>query len=141
MNPVKVGLIGSGFIADLHAAAAVMVPELEITAVASPTPGKAKHFAKERGIPSAFEDYRELLKQKDIELVTLALPNHLHAQACLNAARAGKHILCEKPLCRTLEEADQMIDACKKAGVLLMYAEEVAVHDPNLSVPLLAVKC
>jgi predicted dehydrogenase len=55
----------------------------------------------------------------------LALPNHLHAQACLDAARAGKHVLWEKPLCRTLDEADQMIDACRQAGVLLMYAEEL----------------
>jgi len=125
VNPVKLGLIGSGFIADLHAAAALMVPELEIVAVASPTPGKARHFAKERRIPGAYEDYRELLKQKEIEVVTLGLPNYLHAQACLEAARAGKHVICEKPLCRTLEEADQMIDACKKAGVLLMYAEEL----------------
>ena len=125
MSTVKIGLIGTGFVSDLHAAAALMVPEVEVIAVASPTPGKARHFAAERKIPNAFEDYRELLKLKDINLVTLALPNHLHAEACLAAAASGKHILCEKPLCRTLEEADQMIDACKKAGVLLMYAEEL----------------
>ena len=64
-----------GFVADLHAAAARMVPEAEIVAVASPTPGKAAHFARERGIPHAFEDYGELLRLKDVQLVTLALPN------------------------------------------------------------------
>src|SRR5579883_2973325 len=125
MSTVKIGLIGTGFVADLHATAARMVPEAEIAAVASPTPGKAGHFAKEHGIQHAFEDYRELLKLKDIQLVTLALPNHLHAQACLDAAKAGKHVVCEKPLCRTLEEADRMIAACRQAGVLLMYAEEL----------------
>ncbi len=125
MSTVKIGLIGTGFVADLHAAAARMVPDVEIVAVASPTPGKADHFARERGIPHAFKDYRELLQLKDVQLVTLALPNHLHAQACLDAAKAGKHVVCEKPLCRTLEEADRMIEACRKAGVLLMYAEEL----------------
>jgi myo-inositol 2-dehydrogenase / D-chiro-inositol 1-dehydrogenase len=126
VNTIKIGLIGAGFVADLHAAAAArMVPEVEIVAVASPTPGKAAHFARERAIPHAFEDYRDLLKLREVQLVTLALPNHLHAQACLDAARAGKHIVCEKPLCRTLEEADRMIEACRQAGVLLMYAEEL----------------
>jgi predicted dehydrogenase len=125
MSKVRVGLVGSGFVADLHAAAFQMVPDAEVVAVASPTPGKAKHFARERAIPSAFEDYRDLLAVKEIDLVNLALPNDLHARVTLDAARAGKHVLCEKPLCRTLEEADQMIDACRKAGVLLMYAEEL----------------
>lgn len=111
--------------ADLHAAAARMVPEVEIVAVASPSPGKAARFARERGIPNAFEDYRDLLQLRDVQLVTLALPNHLHAQACRDAAAAGKHVVCEKPLCRTLEEADGMIQACRQAGVLLMYAEEL----------------
>src|SRR5262249_215364 len=125
MEKTKVGIIGSGFIADLHAAAFQMVPEAEVVAVASPTPGKAKHFAKERGIPKAFEDYRQLLAIKEIQLVTLSIPNYRHSAGRLDAAKAGKHIVCEKPLCMTLEEADQMIDACKKAGVLLMYAEEL----------------
>jgi myo-inositol 2-dehydrogenase/D-chiro-inositol 1-dehydrogenase len=125
VSAVKVGLIGTGFVADLHAAAARMASGVEVAAVASPSPGKARHFARERGIPQAFEDYRDLLKVKEIDLVTLALPNHLHAQAALDAAAAGKHVVCEKPLCRSLEEADRTIDACRRAGVLLMYAEEL----------------
>jgi predicted dehydrogenase len=125
VSTVKVGLIGSGFVADIHAAAFRLVPDAEVVAVASPSPGKAEHFAKERGIPRAFTDYRELLALEEIGLVVLALPNHLHAQACLDAAAAGKHVVCEKPLCRTLAEADRMIEACRRAGVLLMYAEEL----------------
>ena len=79
MSKVRVGLIGSGFVSDLHAAAFKLVPDAEVIAVASPTPGKAMHFAHERGIRTAFEDYRELLKLKDIDLVTVAIPNDLHA--------------------------------------------------------------
>jgi myo-inositol 2-dehydrogenase/D-chiro-inositol 1-dehydrogenase len=125
MSTVKLSLIGTGFVADLHAHAARMVPEAEVVAVASPTPGKAREFARQRGIAHAFEDYRELVKLPEVEAVTLALPNHLHAEACLAAAQAGKHVICEKPLCRNLAEADAMIEACRKAGVLLMYAEEL----------------
>src|SRR5262249_21724714 len=122
---IRVGLIGSGFVADLHAAAFKAVPDAQLLAVASRTPGKPQRFAHERGIPHAFQDYRDLLALKEIDLVTVAIPNDLHAEAVLAAARAGKHIVCEKPLCRTLEEADQMIEACRRAGVLLMYAEEL----------------
>ncbi len=121
---VRVGLIGAGFVSDIHAHAFKhFIHNAEIIAVASPQ--RAKAFAKERGIPNAFEDYRDLLKMKEIDVVTVAIPNYLHAQAAIQAAQAGKHIICEKPLCKTLEEADQMITACQSAGVLLMYAEEL----------------
>ncbi len=123
---VKVGLIGAGFVTDLHAFSfQKYVPNAEIAAVASPTPGKAAHFARERGIPHAFDNYCDLLALKDIDVVTVAVPNDLHAQITIDAARTGKHVICEKPLCKTLEEADQMLDECKKHGVLLLYAEEL----------------
>jgi predicted dehydrogenase len=123
---VKVGIIGSGFEADIHAAAFRILPdEAEVVAVASPTPGKAERFARERGIPRFFTDYRKLLAEPDIEMVTVAAPNALHAPVTVDAAEAGKHVVCEKPLCLTLEEADRMIDACRRRGVLLLYAEEL----------------
>jgi len=125
MAKTRIGLIGTGFIGEIHAAAFKMVPGAEVVAVASPSPGKAKAFARARGIPKAFEDYRDLLAVKEIDMVTLGIPNNLHAQAAIDAAAAGKHVVCEKPLCRTPAEADRMIDACRKAGVLLMYAEEL----------------
>ena len=125
MSKTRVGLIGTGFIGDIHAAAFKSVPEAEVVAVASPPPGQAKAFAGERGIPKAFQDYRDLLALKEVDVVTLGIPNYLHAPVAIDAAKAGKHVICEKPLCRTLEEADRMIDACRKAGVLLMYAEEL----------------
>jgi predicted dehydrogenase len=125
MSKVRVGLIGTGFIGDIHAAALKMAPDAEVVAVASPSPGKAAAFARARGIPNAFEDYRDLLAMREVDLVTVGIPNHLHAQVAIDAAAAGKHVACEKPLCRTLEEADRMIAASRQAGVLLMYAEEL----------------
>lgn len=125
MDKVRVGIIGSGFVADIHAASFKMIPEGEVIAVASPAPGKARRFAEERGIPHAFENYQDLLALKEIDLVTLCIPNYLHAQVTCDAASVGKHVVCEKPLCMNLEEADRMISACKQAGVMLMYAEEL----------------
>ena len=123
---VKVGIIGSGFEADIHAESFRILPdEAEVVAVASPTPGNAAKLAANYDIPRVFTDYRELLAEADIEMVTIAAPNRLHAQMTVDFANAGKHVVCEKPLCMTLEEADLMIEACRKQGVLLMYAEEL----------------
>ena len=123
---VKVGIIGSKFEADIHAASFQIMPEeAEVVAVASPTPGNAEALAQKYGIPRVFQDYREMLREPDIEMVTITAPNHLHAQMTIDIARAKKHVVCEKPLCMTLDEADEMIDVCRREGVLLMYAEEL----------------
>lgn len=123
---VKVGIIGSGFEAEIHAESFRMLPEeVEVVAVASPTPGKAAAFAKRFGIPKCFTDYRAMLAEPDIELVTITAPNDLHARMTCDIAAAGKHTVCEKPLCLTLEDADLMIETCRANGVLLMYAEEL----------------
>jgi predicted dehydrogenase len=123
---VKVGIIGSQFEADIHAASFKIMPEeAEVVAVASPTRGHPEELARRYGIPRVFHDYREMLHEKDIEMVTITAPNALHAQMTIDIANAGKHVVCEKPLCMTLEEADKMIEACRKQGVLLMYAEEL----------------
>ena len=121
---VKVGIVGTGFVGDIHHAAFKgWVRDAEVVAVASPH--NAAKFAEERGIPNAYGDYREMLKDKEIDVIDIGIPNDLHCQVVVDAAKAGKHVIIEKPLCVTLEEADEMIEACKKAGVLLMYAEEL----------------
>ena len=125
-GPVKVGIIGSQFEADIHAFSLGAVPEAaEVVAVASPTPGHAAGLAKKYNIPRVFTDHKKMLAEKDIEMVTIAAPNYLHARMTIDIANAGKHVVCEKPLCMTLEEADMMIDTCRKKGVLLLYAEEL----------------
>jgi len=123
---VKVGIIGSQFEADIHAESFRLMPdEAEVVAVASPTPGNAARLAEKFGIPRVFTDYTAMLAEDDIEMVTIAAPNSLHAQMTIDIANAGKHVVCEKPLCMTLEEADAMIDTCRRQGVLLLYAEEL----------------
>jgi myo-inositol 2-dehydrogenase / D-chiro-inositol 1-dehydrogenase len=126
MPPVRIGIVGSRFQADCVAAAAKAMPgEGEIVAVESPTKGHAADFAKRHGIARAYTDYRELLGDPNVDVIWIAAPNRVHARITIDAAKAGKHVVCEKPLCMTLEEADAMIDACHKAGVLLLYAEEL----------------
>lgn len=136
---VKVGIIGSGFEAEAHAASFNVLPEeAEVVAVASPTPGHAEEFAKRHAIPLAFRDYRDMIKEKDIEMVTITAPNSVHCEMTVNLANAGKHVVVEKPFCMTLEEADTMIDVCKQQGVLLMYAEELYFTPKYLKVKEMA---
>ncbi|MDE2126958.1 MAG: Gfo/Idh/MocA family oxidoreductase [Armatimonadetes bacterium] len=123
---IGVGIIGSGFVADIHAESFQRyVRNGVVQAVASPSPGNAARLAARHGIRDAYLDYRALLDRNDIQLVVIAAPNDLHCKMACDAAAAGKHVVCEKPLCRTLAEADRMIAACREAGVLLMYAEEL----------------
>ena len=126
MDKVKIGIIGSRFQADCIASSVAFLPEeAEVVAVASPTPGNAEAFARRHGLTRAYTDYREMLKDPAIEMVSISAPNNLHCRMTVEAAKAGKHVVCEKPLCVTLEEADEMIEACRRAGVLLLYAEEL----------------
>ncbi|MHB8735355.1 MAG: Gfo/Idh/MocA family protein [Terriglobales bacterium] len=123
---VKVGIIGSQFEADIHAAAfALAAEDAEVVAVASPSPGHAAALAERYGIPRVFTDYKSMLRESDIEMVTIAAPNRLHAQMTLDCARAGKHVVCEKPLAMTLEEGEEMVEVTRRAGLLLLYAEEL----------------
>lgn len=125
MTDIGVGIVGSQFIADIHAAALRYVQGARAVAVASPTKAHVEALAGKYGIPKAFTDYRDLLALPEVDVVLLCLPNHLHCEATVAAAEAGKHVICEKPLCMNLREADIMIEACRNAGVKLMYAEEL----------------
>jgi predicted dehydrogenase len=122
---VRVGIIGSQFISAIHAESLSRCHAAEMVAVASPTPGNAERLAGKYQIPRHFTDYRDLLAADEIDLVVIGIPNHLHCEVVVAAARAGKHIVVEKPFCLNLAEADQMLDAARQAAVKLMYAEEL----------------
>jgi len=122
---VGVGLVGSGFIAQLHAEAFSRSAIGTVRAVASSSAERAAGFASQWGIPAWHTDFRELVQRPDVDMVCIGVPNHLHRDVVVAAAEAGKHVVCEKPLATTLAEADEMIAACQSAGVKLMYAEEL----------------
>ncbi|HJQ27632.1 MAG TPA: Gfo/Idh/MocA family oxidoreductase [Blastocatellia bacterium] len=124
-QPVRVGIIGSQFISTIHADALQQCAAAELFAAASPNPERIAAFAERFNIPHHFTDYRKLLEMDEIDMIVVGVPNDLHCQVAVDAAAAGKHVVMEKPLCLNLQEADRMIDACRKAGVKLMYAEEL----------------
>jgi myo-inositol 2-dehydrogenase / D-chiro-inositol 1-dehydrogenase len=124
-SQVGVGLVGSGFIAQMHAEGFAQSRIASVRAVASRSADRVAEFARQHDIPAWHTDFRELVERPDVDLVCIAAPNHLHRDIAVAAAGAGKHVICEKPLARTLAEADEMIAACQRAGVQLMYAEEI----------------
>ncbi|MEX0983786.1 MAG: Gfo/Idh/MocA family oxidoreductase [Actinomycetota bacterium] len=100
----------------------------EVVAIASRDEARAKEAAAALGIPRAHGSYEALLADPDVDAVYIPLPNHLHAEWTIAAARAGKHVLCEKPLALTVAEAATMVAASEEAGVLLMEAFMYRLH-------------
>src|SRR5690625_1015632 len=94
----------------------------EVVAVASRSLENAQVFADELGIPQAYGSYEELLNDAEIDAVYIPLPNHLHKEWTVKAAEAGKHVLCEKPIALNETEVLEMIEASKKADVILAEA-------------------
>lgn len=124
-DPVRIGIVGAQFQADIHAASIRMGCTGEPVAVASPTAAHREELARRYEIAATYPDYRQLLADPRVEMITIAAPNHLHCQITVDAAAAGKHVVCEKPMAMTLEECDRMIEACERAGVHLFFAEEL----------------
>lgn len=106
----------------------------EIVAIASRDAQNAKQTASLLGIPKSYGSYEELLADPEIEAIYNPLPNHLHVPWSVRAAEAGKHVLCEKPLALTAEEAQTLVDARDRTGVLITEAFMVRSHPQWLRV-------
>jgi predicted dehydrogenase len=118
--------MGAGFIADIHMESYHrFVPDAEVVAVYTRDAKRAEAFARKHHIAKWYSDWEKCLRESDCEVVDIGLPNFLHARVCLAALNAGKHVIIEKPLAMTLEEADAMISTAKANDCLLMYAEEL----------------
>ncbi len=100
------GLVGSQFILSIHAESLKTVSDAEIIALMSPTKGNAKKFASKHDIPHHFTKLDEMLDIKEIDMIVIGTPNSVHCEIALKAAKAGKPIVVEKPLCMNLAEAD-----------------------------------
>jgi predicted dehydrogenase len=125
MAPTKVALLGAGFIADIHMESyARFVPDAEVVTVFSRSAGRAEAFAKRHHVARWTTELEDAIAT-DCDVVDICLPNALHHRATLAAAKAGRHVIIEKPFAMTLEQADDMIAACQAAGRKLMYAEEL----------------
>ncbi len=106
----------------------------ELTAVASRDLDRAQAYANERNIPRVFGSYEAMLADPDVDVIYNPLPNSMHTEWTIKAAQAGKHVLCEKPLANTVEEVDEITEAAKKAGVVVMEAFMYRHHPQTLKV-------
>ncbi|MFC7443138.1 Gfo/Idh/MocA family protein [Laceyella putida] len=122
-NKLRWGILGCANIAIHSVIPGIQQSALgEVAAIASRNGEKAKETAEKCGIPRSYDTYEALLADPSIDAVYIPLPNHLHKEWTVRAAEAGKHVLCEKPLALTAQEAAEMVSACDHAGVKLAEA-------------------
>jgi predicted dehydrogenase len=119
VRQLNVGVIGLGEIGAIHCDALMQLPQAKLLAVADIDEVRAKHMAQQTGA-KPYQNYQELLAREDIDAVIIATPDHLHKEPCIHAAKAGKHILVEKPIAMTVEDAGAILEAVEKAKVKLM---------------------
>ena len=135
-----IGKVRWGVLSTAHIGTEQVIPAIqqgrncEVVAIASRDLARGRKAADRLAIPSAYASYEELLADQDIDAVYNPLPNHLHRDWTIAAARAGKHVLCEKPLALNADEAQEMVDSCADAGVKLMEAFMYRLHPSWLKV-------
>jgi len=133
MKKLKLGVIGTGRIGKVHIATLVQsVPQAEVVAIADVNLTSANEVAKAFGITTVFNNYMDVINHPEVEAVVLCSPTDTHARYIVDAAKAGKHIFCEKPVDLSLEVIKGALDAVSKAGVKLMVGFNRR-FDPNFS--------
>jgi len=129
MSEVRWGILSTATIARTKVIPGIQgAAHCRVVAIASREAGRAQEVAATLGIPAAHGSYEALLADPEVDAVYIPLPNHLHAEWTLAAVRAGKHVLCEKPLALTSADAERMVAAADAAGVLLMEAFMYRLH-------------
>jgi predicted dehydrogenase len=129
MSTLRWGVLGTASIALKKWIPGVRSADrCEVVAVASRDREAARRAAATLGIPRSHGSYEALLADPEVDAVYIPLPNHVHAEWTIAAARAGKHVLCEKPLGLSAAEAQRMVDACRAAGTHLMEAFMYRLH-------------
>ncbi len=121
-KPLRVGIVGLGWAGETHLKAYLQQPNVEVVAVADPADLRRGQIATTYEIPHQYADYHDLVAREDIDAVSVATPNHLHAPVAIAALDAGKHVLSEKPLARSAAEAELMVRAATNAGRVLQVA-------------------
>lgn len=118
---LRVGVVGTGNIfVSAHLEPLLKHEEVELVALCDIKREKAERIASDRQIPFVYEDYRQMLKEQELDVVDICTPNLLHSKVAVEALRAGAHVFCEKPDAVNPEEAQKMADAAEEAGKLLM---------------------
>lgn len=130
-------IVGLGRISMQHFMPGIKASEHSaITGIVSGHPEKARRMAAEYGVPESsiytYENYDEIRNNKAIDAAYIALPNNMHAEYTIRAAKAGKHVLCEKPMSTSVSDARDMVSACKQAKVKLLIAYRCQYEPTNL---------
>jgi len=119
MHTAKLGIIGLGYVGQIHLRHSLKLPNAKIVAVADLSK-RALTKAKDAGVKKIFSDYKNLIEDPEIDGVIIALPTHLHLQCAKQAAEAKKHVFMEKPIARSLEEAKEIVSVAENNSVKLM---------------------
>ncbi|MCX7933959.1 MAG: Gfo/Idh/MocA family oxidoreductase [Planctomycetota bacterium] len=120
-STIRIGMIGAGGIAGAHVQYLKPIAGVEVVALADPRPGACENLAKQQGLSNVkmFADYHDLLALKEIDAVSVCTPNWLHAKPTIEALKAGKHVMVEKPLAMNAKEGEAMCAAAKRAKRVL----------------------
>jgi len=127
-DKLRCAVIGAGGIGLDHLNSLTTCPRATAVAVAEKNPQRAREACARHHVPRSYADYRELLEQPDIDAVTIALPNHLHATVAIEALKARKHVLLEKPMAMNVKEAAKILDTAKSMKRVLMVAYNLRFH-------------
>ena len=130
-TPLKVGLVGTGGISNRHITAYLEHPDrVQLKAVCDIDESRAQEFARKAGVEDVYTDLDQMLREADIDAVDNCTFHPQHAPVSIAAAEAGKHVIVEKPMARSVQECRDMIAAADKAGVTLMVAQHLR-HSPE----------
>jgi len=121
----NVAVIGAGAIGVDHLASFKQHPAAHVAVLAEVSPERGREAQEKFGIPVLVTDYREALARDDIDIVSVALPNYLHAPVALDALKAGKHVMVDKPMATNAREAARLVTEADKRGVLLMVGQNM----------------
>jgi predicted dehydrogenase len=128
-SPIRIGVLGAAAIVPMALThPARVVPEAQIVAIAARDPKRAEVFARRHKIPIVHQTYDDLLNDPDIDAIYNPLPNSLHAEWTIRALKAGKHVLCEKPIASNAHEAEEMARVARETGLVLSEAFAYRYH-------------
>jgi len=123
MAKLHIACVGAGYFAPFHLEAWQRIPEVEVVAICDKDLVKAQELGKIYGIDSLYGNFETLCQNKSFEIVDIITPPATHLELCKQASKAGKHIICQKPLAPTLSEAEQIVTLTKSAGIRFMVHE------------------
>ena len=131
MQKVRLAIVGCGTISQLNAPGYLKDERCEVAALCDPLKERAEARARQWGIsPTIYDRYDDVLNDAEIDAVELLTPTYMHRAQAVEALKAGKHVSCQKPMCATVAEADEIADAAKRAGTIFRVTENFLYYPP-----------